>query len=149
MYDYGLRKEVENIPGIAGFTKAVQINYEQLNSFNNTRKSTRDLLFKKIKALGINIKINGPNDFEWRLPHNINIGFRGFKSEHIIDILSQEGIFVSSGSAFYSRYKAKSNVLKGIGCEGEDLENAIRFSTSAFTTNDQIQYCVNSLSKLK
>ena len=82
---------------------------------------------------------------ETSAPHIISVGFAGIRSEVLLHTLEEKGIYVSSGSACASNHPAISGVLKGIGAGKEYLDATLRFSMSEFTTEEEIDYTLETL----
>lgn len=79
-------------------------------------------------------------------PHIVSVSFRGVRSEVLLHALEEKGVYISSGSACSSNKKLPvSSVLKEIGIEKELLEATVRFSFSSFTTETEIDYCLEQL----
>ena len=93
------------------------------------------------------ITIHGLYD-ETSAPHIISVGFAGVRSEVLLHALEEKGIYVSSGSACASNHPAISGVLKGIGAQKEYLDATLRFSMSEFTTEEEIDYTLETLYNL-
>lgn len=138
-----IRSGTENVPGIAGLSMAAKEIYKDLD-----RKTAHMRALKKRFIDGIGgleyTKIHGRFD-EQSAPHIISVGFAGIRSEVLLHTLEEKGIYVSSGSACASNHPAVSGVLKGIGAGREYLESTIRFSMSEFTTEEEIDYTLETL----
>lgn len=82
-------------------------------------------------------------------PHIVSVSFRGVRSEVLLHALEERGICVSSGSACSSNKKLPvSTVLKEMKLENSLLESTVRFSFSVFTTEEEIDYCLEQLREL-
>ncbi len=82
-------------------------------------------------------------------PHIVSAAFPGVRSEVLLHALEDKGIYVSAGSACSSNKKLPvSTVLKELGLEPELLESTLRFSFSRFTTQEEIDYCLQCLGEL-
>jgi cysteine desulfurase len=142
-HEFSLRSGTENIAGIIGFAKAVEIMKEK--DIENMKK-TRDMIIKG--ALEIeNTKLNGPKG-EKRLCNNANISFIGVEGEAIVLRLDEKGIAVSTGSACSSRSLEPSHVLLALGLKPEEISSAIRFSTGKETKKEEIEYVVKTLKEV-
>lgn len=142
----GLRSGTENVPGIVGMGKAVEIIN---NNFEDEKKYIMNLkkyLYKNIKSNIPRIKINSLLDNNFS-PYILNISFLGVKGEVLLHFLEDRGIYVSTGSACSSHGQGKSYVLTAIGLSNEEIEGAIRFSLSHFNTKEDIDYVVEELKK--
>ena len=141
--EFGTRSSTENVAGIMGFAKAVEIA-----SKSNIKKMTelRDDFIEKILKLG-NVKLNGPTG-ESRLCNNINLAFFMMEGEQIQNVLSQKGIFVSTGSACSSGSHEVSHVMRAIKCPMEYVHGNLRISLSKFTTKEELNVVLDELSRL-
>ena len=139
----GLRSGTENVPGILGLGKAVELldnNFdEEINHILNIKKHFVDKITTEIN----NIKINSFLDNRCS-PHILSISFIGTRGEVLLHYLEGEEIYVSTGSACSSKGKSKgkSRVLDSIGLSDKEIEGTIRFSFSHFNTLEQIDYAV-------
>lgn len=139
----GFRSGTENVSGIAGFAKAVELqkenyleNYAEVGVIRNYFKEN---LEKNIDDIIVNSKEEGAN-------HILNVSFLGVGSEILLHSLETDGILVSIGSACSAR-KKKSRVLTNLGFSKERIESAIRFSLSNEIDYTQIDYTVDKLVK--
>lgn len=142
--EYGLRAGTENLPAIAGLTKAISLIGKKEGG---RLAELRDYFFKKIVEEMQGIKINGPSDGD-RLPNNINISIPGLDSENPLLELDKYGIYASSGSACTARSVEPSHVLRAIGVEKKYLSGALRFSLGRQTTKKDIDYVLKILPKV-
>ena len=129
-----LRSGTENVPGIVGFGKAVDI---AMKNFSENREKMRRLRDKLIK--GLNKKLNGAK--EKRLVNNVNVVF-DFDSDTILKYLDHYNIYASSGSACTSKEIEPSKILLEIGLSKKEAMNSIRFSLSRFNTEKEIDYVI-------
>lgn len=130
--EFGLRSSTENIAGIVGFAKAVE-----LVSPKEVKKMEilRDYFIHKITSLK-KVHLNGPK--KNRLCNNINLSFFMLEGELIRDKLSKKGICVSTGSACSSNSMDVSHVMKAINSPMEYLHGNIRVSLSKYTTKEEL-----------
>jgi cysteine desulfurase len=135
-----MRSGTENIPGIVGFGKAVDIaNKSDIKKM----KILRNKLIENILNL-TNVQLNGASG-EKRLCNNINISFNNIEGEAIGGYLEQKGIATSTGSACASNTLEQSHVLKAINLTPVQINSSIRISISKFTTEDEIEYFLKVL----
>jgi len=132
------RGGTENVPGIVGFAKAVQLASNQKHIEHMVK--LRDALIDGILEIE-DTKLNGPRGAA-RLCNNANFSFFGVEGEGLGMALEQEGIKTSTGSACSSRSLEKSHVLKAIGLSDGEVNSSIRMSISRFTAKEDIDYAV-------
>ena len=91
-----------------------------------------------------NVVVNSPENSVCSI---LNVSFPGVKSEVLLHVLESKGIYVSTGSACNSRKKKYSYVLSNMGLKPEIIDSAVRFSFSAFNTEEEINYVLEVLQK--
>lgn len=137
------RAGTENVPGIVGMGKAIELAYESLEEHNDKLIKLRDRLIKKIFENIDHVRLNGhPTN---RLPGNINICFEFIEGESLLLSLDMEGIAGSSGSACTSGTLDPSHVLLAIGLPHEIAHGSLRLSLGDFNTEDEVDYVVEKL----
>ena len=141
-----IRSGTENVPGIAGLGLAARTIYDGLEEKVGEMRRLKARFIEGVQKLE-DITIHGLYD-ETSAPHIISVGFAGIRSEVLLHALEEKGIYVSSGSACASNHPAISGVLKGIGAEKEYLDATLRFSMSEFTTEEEIDYTLETLYNL-
>lgn len=137
------RAGTENVAGIVGMAKALEMAYETLEEHNKTIKELRDYYEKQIEERLPYIKING--DKEKRLPGNSNISFRFIEGEGLLLNLDLKGICASSGSACTSGSLDPSHVLLAIGLPHEIAHGSLRISIGKYNTKEEIDYLIENL----
>lgn len=137
-----IRSGTENIPGIVGFAKAVDIaNRKDLEKMTKLR----DKLIEGILRIP-NTRLNGSR--EKRLCNNINVSFNNIEGESIGGYLENLGICTSTGSACASHSLETSHVLKAIGLAPVQSNSTLRISISKYTTEEDVNYFLNVLPKI-
>lgn len=142
----GLRSGTENLPGIAGFAKAAELVYQDLEQDVDRMYGLREKLTDGIRTIP-DVVINGCPGSEGA-PHIVSASFRGVRSEVLLHALEERGIYVSAGSACAAHKPQPSATLRAIGVEKELLEATIRFSLSGFTTEEEIAYTCQNLEEM-
>lgn len=128
-----LRSGTENLPAIAAFGLAaekarlnMQVNLEQA-------QQVRQRFLDGLASLE-DWQVHGAAD---GLPHVLNIGFAGTKSEVLLHSLEEGGVYVSSGSACSAKKDALSPVLTAMGLSRQEIEGSLRFSFSPHNTLEE------------
>ena len=142
----GMRSGTENLPGIAGFAKAAEMVYQDMESDVERMYALREELTDGINKLD-DVTVNGCPGREGAA-HIVSASFRGVRSEVLLHALEERGIYVSAGSACAARKPQPSVTLRAIGVEKELLESTIRFSLSGFTTSGEIAYTCQNLQEI-
>ena len=137
------RAGTENVAGIVGMGKAIELAYENLEEHNKKIKELRNYYVEQVKAKIPYIKING--DLEKRLPGNSNISFRFIEGEGLLLNLDLKGICASSGSACTSGSLDPSHVLLAIGLPHEIAHGSLRISIGKYNTREEVDYLVENL----
>ena len=140
--EYNLRAGTHNVPGIIGIGKAISLVLKNKGKTEEIKK-LRDYMISEILKNIPNSRLNGSKEF--RLPHNINISFKGVEGESLLMMLDQEGISVSTGSACSSASLAPSHVLSAMEVPPEIAHASIRFTLGKDTTKDDIDYTLKIL----
>ena len=141
-----LRSGTENVPGIAGLGEAVREIYTDFDGKIRRMYELKEYFVKGVAEIP-GTAVNGPLVCEGA-PHIVSVSFEGVRSEVLLHALEEQGIYVSSGSACATNHPAVSGTLKAIGVKRELLESTVRFSFSEFTTREEIESCLKSLTAL-
>lgn len=139
----GMRSGTENVPGAAGFAKAVELVYKNLDQDMERMYQIKRAFVDGVQKMD-DVVVNGCPD-EAGAPHVVSVSFRGVRSEVILHALEDKGIYVSAGSACSARKPQPSATLQAMGIEKELLSSTIRFSFSVFTTMEEINYTLQTL----
>ena len=140
------RAGTENVAGIVGLAKALEISHKDMEKHNKQIKELRDYYVQEVKQKIPYIKING--DLEKRLPGNSNISFRFIEGESLLLNLDLKGICASSGSACTSGSLDPSHVLLAIGLPHEIAHGSLRISIGKYNTKEEIEYTVSCLTEI-
>jgi cysteine desulfurase len=142
-HERGMRSGTLNVPGIVGFGKACELCMQDMESDNKRIMALRDKLETELTKLEESY-VNGST--EHRLPQVSNISFKYVEGEGLMMGFNKD-IAVSSGSACTSASLEPSYVLKALGL-GDDLaHSSLRFGLGRFTTEEQIDYTIEQVSK--
>ena len=136
-----IRSGTENVPGIYGLGKAVEIMNKDLDDKIQKIQNLKVLLKEEILKNIDGVKINSPED---GICHILNVSFENIRGEVLLHFLEQKGVYVSTGSACSSKKKG-SHVLNAMKLKSEEIEGAIRFSLSDFNTEEEILETVKIL----
>lgn len=143
-HERGMRSGTLNVPGIVGFGKAAAIAKEEMSKDTARLSKLRDKLENAFKDNLEEVYVNG--NIDHRMPHVTNISFKHVEGEGLMMTFNQN-IAVSSGSACTSASLEPSYVLVALGL-GDDLaHSSIRFSLGRFTTEDDVDYAIDAVTK--
>jgi cysteine desulfurase len=143
-HERGMRSGTLNVPGIVGFGKAAAIAKAEMANDTERLSKLRDKLENAFKDNLEEVYVNG--NVNHRMPHVSNISFKHVEGEGLMMTFNQN-IAVSSGSACTSASLEPSYVLVALGL-GDDLaHSSIRFSLGRFTTEDDVDYAIDAITK--
>lgn len=140
------RAGTENIAGIVGLGKAIELIYQEFDEYNKSLKMLRDYYIEEIFKEIPNVKLNG--DRENRLPGNANISFQGVDAQKLLFKLDEVGICASAGSACSTGDSEPSHVLTAIGLSAEMANSALRTSFGRDNTKEDVEFLIKNLKKL-
>ena len=143
--EFDKRAGTENVAGIVGLGKAIEIANNEILDCNKKLLDLRKYFLQRIKIIPY-IQING--DLEKRLSGNINISFLFTNNKDIITELNKKGICVSAGSACSSGKIRTSHVLSAIGLSEGVARGTIRITLGKENTKEDIDYLVDSLEEI-
>lgn len=139
----GKRAGTENVAGIVGMGKALEISVNKMEENAAKMIKMRNRLIEGLlKAVPLS-HLNG--SLENRLPGNVNISFIGVEGESLLLRLDQAGIMASSGSACASASLDPSHVLMSLGMKHEEAHGSVRLSLSEENTEEDIDYILETL----
>ncbi|NLN14837.1 MAG: cysteine desulfurase NifS [Tissierellia bacterium] len=137
------RAGTENVAGIVGLGKAIELAYENFEEKNKYIISLRDRLIEKIEKNIKYVRLNGHRT--QRLPGNVNVSFEFIEGESLLLMLDLNNIAASSGSACTSGSLDPSHVLLAIGLSHEIAHGSLRLSLSELNTEEEVDYVVEKL----
>jgi len=140
-----LRSGTENIPGIIGLGKALELAYENLEEKMKKQEKMRDKLIKELSLIKKS-RLNGHE--KKRLPNNVNFSFYGIEGESLITMLDFEGIEASTGSACSSKNLKISHVLEAIGLDHIWAHGSLRLSLGKNNSEKEIDYTIKVIPKI-
>lgn len=141
-HESGLRPGTENVPGIVGLAKAVEISKK---ADLKNMETLRDKLIGELKKIPESI-LNG-HDTK-RLSNNVNFCFKYIEGESLLLHLDSKGIEASTGSACSSHSLEPSHVLTAIGLPAEIAHGSLRLTLSKYTTEEEIDYTVKRVKEV-
>ncbi len=140
------RAGTENVPGIMGLAKAVEIAIETMKSRTEHELKLRELLISRIYKEIPYVRLNG--DHYKRLPNNVNFSFQFIEGESLLIMLDMAGICGSSGSACTSGSLDPSHVLLAIGLPHEIAHGSLRLTLGEENTEEEINFVVDKIKEI-
>jgi len=142
-HEKGMRPSTENVPGIAGFAKAVDIARKEMTQEIKRLTKIRDYMINQIINNVDDCYLNGhPRK---RLPGNINLVFKYIEGESLVLSLDMEGIGASTGSACSSQSLEPSHVLIAIGLKPEEAHGSLRLTLGRFNDKSDANFLLEKL----
>jgi len=140
------RAGTENVPGIVGLGKAVEIRARDMKAEAERVSALRDRMWEGIRARVPDVRLNGhPTE---RLPGTANVCYRNVESESIVLGLDLKGIAVSAGSACTAGSVEPSHVLVAMGVPLDWAMGAVRSSLGRSTTTEDVDFVVASVTEV-
>ena len=140
------RAGTENVAGIVGLGKAIEIADSNLVTYNKHLIKLRDLYAKSVLQLFRNVHVNG--DVNNRLSGNMNISFLGYKGADIVEKLDKRGICTSSGSACSAGLPMPSSVLMNMTHNVRIAESSLRVTLGKENTAEDVEQLVYALTDI-
>ena len=139
-----MRGGTENVYGIVGLAKSLEIAYEHIESDIKEISALKKYMMDELKASIPGVEFHGDQRPEHSLYTVLNVCFPPCENaEMLLFSLDIAGIACSAGSACSSGSNVGSHVLKGIGSDPN--RPTIRFSFSRFNTKEEIDYCLEKV----
>ncbi len=148
----GLRSGTENVAGIVGFGRAIELITKEQKIINKKQLELIEYFWQEIKKNIPEAKLNGSDIFSnkdknySRLPNNLNVSFVDIEAEALLFYLERYGVIASSGSACSSVRDEVSHVLLACGKTELEAKSTIRFTIGKETTKKDINFVVKYLS---
>lgn len=140
------RAGTENVPGIVGLGKAIEMATLQIDAYNEKLQKLREALISRLEQYIDHITING--DRKHRLPGNVNISIQGVEGEAMLLMLDMNGICASSGSACTTGNVAPSHVLSAIGLPPSLAKGTLRITLGDENDMNDVEYIADTLIKI-
>ena len=144
--EMGRRASTENVPGIVGFSKAVEIAKSEMDQLGPKLLVLRDELIKGILSNIEDSRLNGHQTK--RLSNNVNVSINYIEGESMLLRLDMEGIAASTGSACSSGSLEPSHVLLSIGLSPEIAHSSLRLTLGRWTTEKEVERVLEVLPKI-
>lgn len=141
-HERGLRSGTLNVPGIAGFGKAIELCQAEMSKESARLQALRDRLFAGLQENLDGVLLNGPalDRPDLRLPHNLNCSFAGVDGDALLAAVRP--LAVSSGSACTTHDPRPSHVISALGRDVELTRGSLRFGLGRFNTPAEIEQAI-------
>jgi len=142
----GRRAGTENVPGIVGLGKAIELATNEMPQKIPRLAAMRNRLIREILDSIPDTRLNGhPTE---RLANNVNVAFRYIEGESILLMLDALGIAASTGSACTSASLEPSHVLIACGLAPEHAHGSLRLTLGSQNTDDDVDYVLSVLPRV-
>lgn len=143
--EQGKRAGTENVPGIVGMGKAVELAFSDMRRRMRKETMLRNYLMEKVTHEISGVRINGHRMS--RLPGNVSMSFAGVDGASLLVLLDEDGICASGGSACNTGDSRISYVIEAIGVPENCAPGTIRMTLCGDTTREDIDAAVESLKR--
>lgn len=133
----GLRSGTENVAGVIGFSKALEIAEKGRKEEVKRLQSLRDYLERQLAEALPQVETSG--DPKHRLPSHLHVSFPGLDGERLVFRLEARGVLAATGSACAANKGTRSHVLTAIGLAPEVADGSLRLSLGRLSDEDSIK----------
>ena len=126
----GLRSGTENVPGVIGFAKAIELAKKHLNGNRKKYADLKKILLDELRGYELVNKKHTLDNF-------IVLCYNGIDAERLVFLLEEKEVYVATGAACAASKGVKSHVLKAIGLSDEQIAGSLRITIGE--TNDEHQ----------
>ena len=133
----GRRSGTENVTGVIGFAKALEIATEKRKAEVKRLGKLRDYMQAQLAASFPDAIFSG--DHKKRLANYLHIAFTGLNGERLVFRLENKGVLVATGSACAANYNTRSHVLTEIGLSAEQADGSLRITLGVLSNEDNIK----------
>ena len=137
----GLRSGTENVPGVVGFAKAIELSHEHLNGNRKKYAKWRKILTEGLTDCEIINRRHSLDNF-------VNLCYNGLDGERLLYLLEERGIYVATGAACAASKGIKSHVLAAIGLSDSEIAGSLRLTLGETNTDEQIHEAVRIINEV-
>lgn len=141
----GLRSGTENVAGVIGFAKALEVAAKKRPAEVKRLKAMRDRLASGLKDNFPDIKIN--TDLKKSLVNYLNVSFAGVDAERLVFLLENQGVMVATGSSCAANAGNRSHVLEKIGLSDAEIDGSLRISLGRLNTDETVDLAIENITK--
>ncbi|HTE57748.1 MAG TPA: cysteine desulfurase family protein [Verrucomicrobiae bacterium] len=142
----GLRSGTENVAGIMGLAKALELTQARRHDETHRLQALQQQFMKELERSILGAVINGSK--KHRLPNNVHATIPGQDNERLIMALDEAGIQAAAGSACSASNDEPSHVLRALGLSEQDAQASLRFTMGVATTAEDVDTTVKALASL-
>lgn len=142
----GLRSGTENVAGVIGFARALELAERGRKEEGARLVGLRDSLERQLVAAFPQAVVSG--DQHRRLASHLHISFPGIDGERLVFALESKGVFVATGSACAANKGTRSHVLEAIGLAPEVADGSLRLSLGKLSTTENTAHAAQLMSEV-
>lgn len=135
----GFRSGTENLAGIVGLAKAMELRRERLLPDMHHLRALQEQFIVDVLSAVPDAELNGPRDVARRVPGNAHFSFPPGEGEALVLHLDLKGVATSSGSACHSAVIEPSRIVRALGKPDTIARATVRFSLGRTTTADELR----------
>ena len=136
----GVRSGTENVAGIIGFARAMELACEMRSGEARRLARLRDGLQAQLEAAFPEMLVSGPRQRKLRLPGLLHVSFAGLEARRLVIALERRNVSVGTGSACAASRMQVSHVLRAMGVPDEAAAGSLRITLGRPTTEDELSY---------
>ena len=139
----GIRSGTENVAGIIGFAKAMEIAVKKQKTEAKRLEKLRNMLQDQLENAFSSIVVSGHK--KRRLPNFLHVAWPGVDAERVLFLLEAKNVLVATGSACAANSGTRSHVLESIGMNATTADGSLRITLGRFTNEEDINYGANEI----
>jgi cysteine desulfurase len=139
----GMRSGTENVAGVVGFAKALELAVTHRSSETKRLAALRDTLQAGLLAAFPNAVVSGAHKL--RLAGHLHISFPGIDAERIVFMLEDKGVLVATGSACAANKSTRSHVLVALGLDDAVIQGSLRLTLGRLVDESHIARAVSEI----
>ena len=144
----GVRSGTENVAGIVGMSRALELACARRGEDARRMAALRDRLEAALLTEFPWAVVSGPRKAKFRLPGLLHVSFPGLEARRLVIGLEREGVSVGTGSACAASKMRVSHVLRAIGMPDAAAEGSLRLTLGRLTTQDEVDYAVAAICRV-
>ena len=141
----GVRSGTENVAGVVGFAKALELAGARRQAEARRLAGLRDRLQRAVCGEFGWAVVSGPRAAKLRLPGLLHVSFPGLEARRLVIALEREGVSVGTGSACAASKMRSSHVLAAMGAPAEVAAGSLRLTLGRQTTEADIDYAAAAI----
>ena len=143
----GVRSGTENVAGVVGFAKALELAAARRGQEARRLAGLRDRLQRALTGEFGWAQVSGPKASKLRLPGLLHVSFPGLEARRLVIALEREGVCVGTGSACAASKMRSSHVLAAMGAPSEVAAGSLRLTLGRPTTEEDVDYAAAAIAR--